>query len=124
MYWGRWRNPLVLPISTEHHLNHIPISTNPTNFSTNPTDYAVKVRVAADKKAVDLANVKMSMNPFCEVRFAVDGRVLLMKLVQMYTRWTLSDSIFPTFSISPLFHPLRLPSRRPFALRRPRRPLK
>jgi hypothetical protein len=30
-------------------------------------DYAVKVRVAADKKAVDLANVKMSMNPFCEV---------------------------------------------------------
>ncbi|GBG29207.1 Electron transfer flavoprotein subunit beta [Hondaea fermentalgiana] len=30
-------------------------------------DYAVKVRVKADKSAVDLANVKMSMNPFCEI---------------------------------------------------------
>ena len=29
-------------------------------------DYAVKVRVS--KGAVDLANVKQSMNPFCEVR--------------------------------------------------------
>jgi hypothetical protein len=29
-------------------------------------DYAVKVRVA--KGTVDLANVKQSMNPFCEVR--------------------------------------------------------
>merc|ERR1712217_7898 len=30
-------------------------------------DYAVKVRVKADKTAVDIANVKMSMNPFCEI---------------------------------------------------------
>jgi electron transfer flavoprotein beta subunit len=30
-------------------------------------DYAVKVRIAADKTGVDLANVKMSMNPFCEI---------------------------------------------------------
>lgn len=30
-------------------------------------DYAVKVRIAADKKGVELANVKMSMNPFCEI---------------------------------------------------------
>lgn len=30
-------------------------------------DYAVKVRVAADKTGIDLANVKMSMNPFCEI---------------------------------------------------------
>jgi len=31
-------------------------------------DYAVKVRVAADKSGVDLAGgVKMSMNPFCEI---------------------------------------------------------
>mmetsp|Transcript_9018 Transcript_9018/g.10192 ORF Transcript_9018/g.10192 Transcript_9018/m.10192 type:complete len:255 (-) Transcript_9018:29-793(-) len=30
-------------------------------------DYAVRVRVKADKSAVDLANVKMSMNPFCEI---------------------------------------------------------
>lgn len=29
-------------------------------------DYAVKVRVT--KGMVDLANVKQSMNPFCEVR--------------------------------------------------------
>jgi len=30
-------------------------------------DYAVKVRVSADKKGVELKNVKMSMNPFCEI---------------------------------------------------------
>jgi len=30
-------------------------------------DYAVKVRVAANKSGVELANVKMSMNPFCEI---------------------------------------------------------
>jgi electron transfer flavoprotein beta subunit len=30
-------------------------------------DYAVKVRIAGDKSGVDLANVKMSMNPFCEI---------------------------------------------------------
>jgi electron transfer flavoprotein beta subunit len=30
-------------------------------------DYAVKVRVKSDKSAVDIANVKMSMNPFCEI---------------------------------------------------------
>jgi electron transfer flavoprotein beta subunit len=30
-------------------------------------DYAVKVRVRSDKTAVDIENVKMSMNPFCEI---------------------------------------------------------
>jgi len=30
-------------------------------------DYNVKVRVKADNSAVDLANVKMAMNPFCEI---------------------------------------------------------
>lgn len=30
-------------------------------------DYSVKVRVLADKTAVDLNNVKMAMNPFCEI---------------------------------------------------------
>ncbi|SBS36769.1 Electron transfer flavoprotein subunit beta [Marinomonas spartinae] len=30
-------------------------------------DYNVKVRVKADHSAVDLTNVKMSMNPFCEI---------------------------------------------------------
>ena len=30
-------------------------------------DYNVKVRVKADNTGVDLANVKMSMNPFCEI---------------------------------------------------------
>jgi len=33
-------------------------------------DYNVKVRVKADGTGVDLANVKMSMNPFDEIRFA------------------------------------------------------
>lgn len=30
-------------------------------------DYAVKTRVLADKTGVDLNNVKMSVNPFCEI---------------------------------------------------------
>ena len=38
-------------------------------------DYNVKVRVKADNSGVDLANVKMSMNPFCEI--AVEETVRL-----------------------------------------------
>jgi electron transfer flavoprotein beta subunit len=30
-------------------------------------DYAVKIRVKPDGSGIDLANVKMSMNPFCEI---------------------------------------------------------
>jgi len=30
-------------------------------------DYAVKVRVRSDKTAIEISNVKMSMNPFCEI---------------------------------------------------------
>lgn len=38
-------------------------------------DYAVKVRVKADKSAVETTGVKMSMNPFCEI--AVEEAVRL-----------------------------------------------
>ena len=38
-------------------------------------DYNVKVRVRADNSGVDLANVKMAMNPFCEI--AVEEAVRL-----------------------------------------------
>ncbi|MFF7710153.1 electron transfer flavoprotein subunit beta/FixA family protein [Pseudomonas sp. NPDC007930] len=38
-------------------------------------DYNVKVRVKADNSGVDLANVKMAMNPFCEI--AVEEAVKL-----------------------------------------------
>ena len=38
-------------------------------------DYNVKARPAADGKSVDLANVKMAMNPFCEI--AVEEAVRL-----------------------------------------------
>src|SRR5258706_16051428 len=38
-------------------------------------DYNVKVRVKSDQSAVDLANVKMSMNPFDEI--AVEEAVRL-----------------------------------------------
>jgi electron transfer flavoprotein beta subunit len=40
-------------------------------------DYNVKVRVKADETGVDLANVKMSMNPFCEI--AVEEAVRLVE---------------------------------------------
>lgn len=42
-------------------------------------DYNVKVRVKADNSGVDLANVKMSMNPFCEI--AVEEAVRLKEKV-------------------------------------------
>ncbi len=38
-------------------------------------DYAVKIRVRPDKLGVEKANVKMSMNPFCEI--AVEEAVRL-----------------------------------------------
>jgi electron transfer flavoprotein beta subunit len=38
-------------------------------------DYAAKIRAKPDKSAVDIANVKMSMNPFCEI--AVEEAVRL-----------------------------------------------
>ena len=38
-------------------------------------DYNVKVRAKADGSAVDLANVKMAINPFCEI--AVEEAVRL-----------------------------------------------
>ena len=38
-------------------------------------DYAVKIRLNAAKTAVDIANVKMGMNPFCEI--AVEEAVRL-----------------------------------------------
>ncbi|MAF75404.1 MAG: electron transfer flavoprotein subunit beta, partial [Idiomarinaceae bacterium] len=38
-------------------------------------DYNVKVRVKPDQSDVDLANVKMALNPFCEI--AVEEAVRL-----------------------------------------------
>ncbi|MRK20203.1 electron transfer flavoprotein subunit beta/FixA family protein, partial [Pseudomonas sp. JG-B] len=38
-------------------------------------DFNVKVRVKADQSGVDLANVKMALNPFCEI--AVEEAVRL-----------------------------------------------
>src|SRR4051812_40647873 len=38
-------------------------------------DFNVKVRVKADQSGIELANVKMSMNPFCEI--AVEEAVRL-----------------------------------------------
>lgn len=35
-------------------------------------DYAVKIRVMADKTGVDLNNLKMSLNPFCEIAIGTD----------------------------------------------------
>lgn len=40
-------------------------------------DYNVKIRVKADQSGVDLANVKMSMNPFCEI--AIEEAVRLQE---------------------------------------------
>lgn len=44
-------------------------------------DYAVKVRVLADKSGVDLANVKMSLNPFCEIAIEEAVRLSYISLL-------------------------------------------
>lgn len=44
-------------------------------------DYAVKVRVLPDKTGVDLANVKMSANPFCEIAI---GRYLKEQYAEQF----------------------------------------
>nr|BFE95335.1 hypothetical protein GCM10020185_58710 [Pseudomonas brassicacearum subsp. brassicacearum] len=53
-------------------------------------DYNVKVRVKADNSGVDLANVKMSMNPFCEI--AVEEAVRLKEK----KAWRLRSSSSPS----------------------------
>lgn len=45
-------------------------------------DYAVKVRVSPDKLGVDLGNVKMSMNPFCEIAVEEAVRLKEKKIVK------------------------------------------
>jgi electron transfer flavoprotein beta subunit len=42
-------------------------------------DYAVKVRVLADKTGVELNNVKMSLNPFCEIAIGSSYRLLCIQ---------------------------------------------
>jgi electron transfer flavoprotein beta subunit len=46
-------------------------------------DYAVKIRVKADKSGVETSGVKMSMNPFCEI--AVEEAIRLKEKVAMNT---------------------------------------
>ena len=41
-------------------------------------DYAVKVRVLGDKSAVDINNVKMSLNPFCEIALGREAFVIFL----------------------------------------------
>jgi len=40
-------------------------------------DYAVKVRVLPDKSGVDLNNVKMSVNPFCEIAIGKNCKTIV-----------------------------------------------
>lgn len=40
-------------------------------------DFAVRVRIGADKKAVDLNGVKMAVNPFCEIALEEASKCLL-----------------------------------------------
>ena len=61
-----------------------PYCAKPGSFVNNPSRFVrpldglgrrTQVRVAADKSGVEVANVKMSMNPFCEI--AVEEAVSL-----------------------------------------------
>jgi electron transfer flavoprotein beta subunit len=47
-------------------------------------DYAVKVRVDKAAGAVDLNNVKMSVNPFCEIAVEEAVRLKEKKIVVLF----------------------------------------
>ena len=46
-------------------------------------DYAVKVRVLGDKSAVDVNNVKMALNPFCEIALGSTSTLQLQHTLLM-----------------------------------------
>ena len=52
-------------------------------------DYSVKVRVNAAKTAIDIANVKHSMNPFCEIAVEEAVRLKEKKVVSEITAVTI-----------------------------------
>jgi electron transfer flavoprotein beta subunit len=52
-------------------------------------DYSVKVRINAAKTAVDVANVKHSMNPFCEIAVEEAVRLKEKKVVSEVTAVTI-----------------------------------
>ena len=62
-------------------------------------DYNVKVRVKADGSGVDLANVKMSMNPFDEI--AVEEAIRLIP--QYCPEWTNFNPSDPGITLIELF---------------------
>ena len=55
-------------------------------------DYNVKVRANADNSDVDLANVKMSMNPFCEIAVEEAVRLKEKGLVREIVTVSIGDS--------------------------------
>ena len=50
-------------------------------------DYNVKIRVKADQTGVELANVKMSMNPFDEIAVEEAIRLKEAKAAEEVRRW-------------------------------------
>ena len=58
-------------------------------------DYAVKVRVAANRKGVELASVKHSLNPFCEIAVEEAVRMRERKAVGEVTPALLASKVLP-----------------------------
>ena len=71
-------------------------------------DYNVKARVKADGSGVDLANVKMSMNPFDEIaveealRLRENSRIFLAHTSALCGNASSIKSLITSTSISPL----------------------
>ncbi len=61
-------------------------------------DYNVKVRVKSDNSGVDIANVKMSMNPFDEISVEEAVRLkekgVVTEVAQPRTIFTISSRLF------------------------------
>ena len=59
-------------------------------------DYAAKIRVKPDGSGVDKANVKMSMNPFCEIAVEVCRAFRFFLAQRLFLFLSCSSSVFPT----------------------------
>ena len=57
-------------------------------------DYAVKISVQSDKSGVSKTNVKMSMNPFCEIALEESIRLKEKKVVAEITTVSIGDEKF------------------------------
>lgn len=73
-------------------------------------DYSVKIRVKNDSSGVEKANVKMGINPFCEIALEEAIKLKESKVVSEVTCLTIGDKKYSIFCSHAYKARLTLPS--------------